>query len=209
MSSYIENKLDDEDRFFIEKHFLKCENCHQKYLEMKKIINNLHFEYEKLLKEFEEIESNKLFNIREYEMFYKNISPYIDDELNYDESIKFRKYILKSKPARIELSNAYSLKNNIKKSFVNFKDNLNINFSKKIIQKLKNETEYNFESVYKKAAILITFMLSTLIIFSIYISFSSIQETITKDTNSKIVETIKMPDDKDLIEFTLLSEKQL
>ena len=79
LSLYIENKLDDDDRLFIENHFLECSSCYQKYIEMKEIISNLHFEYEKLLNEFERIESNKMFNIREYEMFYKNISPYIDD----------------------------------------------------------------------------------------------------------------------------------
>ena len=67
LSLYIENKLNEEERFFVENHFLNCINCYQKYLEMKKIINNLHFEYEKLLDEFEKIESNQNFNIREYE----------------------------------------------------------------------------------------------------------------------------------------------
>ena len=33
---YIENKLDDEDRFYVEKHFQTCNDCYQKYLEMKK-----------------------------------------------------------------------------------------------------------------------------------------------------------------------------
>ena len=73
LSLYIENKLDLEDRIFVENHFIDCSDCYQKYLEMKEIMNNLHFEYEKLLSEFERIETNKMFNIREYESFYKNI----------------------------------------------------------------------------------------------------------------------------------------
>ena len=115
LSLYIENKLNDKDKFFVENHFLSCINCYQKYLEMKKIMKNLHLEYQKLLDEFDKLESSQNFSIREYETFYNNISPYIDDELNYEESIKFRKYILKSKPARAELANAYKLKNNINK----------------------------------------------------------------------------------------------
>ena len=114
LSLYIEHKLCESDRLFVENHFFKCKSCYQKYLEMKEIINNLHFEYEKLLNEFDRIENDKMFNIREYETFYNNISPYIDDELCYDDRVKFRKYLLKSKPARVELSNAYILKNNIK-----------------------------------------------------------------------------------------------
>ena len=40
MSLYIENKLDDEDKVFVEHHFSKCAECYQKYLEMKEGIGN-------------------------------------------------------------------------------------------------------------------------------------------------------------------------
>ena len=214
LAMYIENKLDAEDRFFVENHFLNCPSCYQKYLEMKKIINNLHFEYEKLLSEFEKIEADKIFNIREYEIFYKNISPYIDDELNYDESVQFRRYLLKSKSARSELANAYNLKNNIKHSVILFKDSLNINFPKKIIKRLQTENKEPFELVYKKATIVLSFMISTLIIIAIYISFAYLQDTFTSSANAKEIEMIEFPIDKDWIEFTfdkhgqtLLSDK--
>lgn len=214
LAMYIENKLNDEDKSFVENHFLMCSECYQKYLEMKKIIGNLHFEYKKLLNEFEKIESEKTFNIREYEMFYMNISPYIDDELNYDECVKFRKYLLKSKSARTELALAYSLKNNIKHSLIFFKNNLNIDYSKKIIKKLQENNKESFDVVYKRAAIVLAFMLSTLIIFAIYISFSYLQDTITSALNVKMVKKIDFPTDKDWIEVSfdkkgqaLLSDK--
>lgn len=203
LSLYIENKLDDDDRLFIENHFLECSSCYQKYIEMKEIISNLHFEYEKLLNEFERIESNKMFNIREYEMFYKNISPYIDDELCYDESIKFRKYLLKSKPARAELASAYGLKNNIRSSVAMFKDNLNINFSKKVMKKLLDENKNSFDNVYKRAAVVLGFMISALVIVSVYMGFNYISESFAQNTHENIVKTIQIPDnDEDLIEFS-------
>ena len=202
LAMYIENKLNDEDRFFVENHFLICSSCYAKYLEMKEIINNLHFEYEKLLNEFDKIESDKMFNIREYEVFYHNISPYIDDELNYDESVKFRKYLLKSKSARSDLAVAYSLKNNIRHSVISFKDNLNINFAKKIIKKLQEENKEPFDVVYKRAAIALGFMISTLIIIAIYISFSYLQETFMSSANAKTIETTIFPIDKDWVEFS-------
>lgn len=203
LSLYIENKLDDDDRLFIENHFLECSSCYQKYIEMKEIISNLHFEYEKLLNEFERIESNKMFNIHEYEMFYKNISPYIDDELCYDESIKFRKYLLKSKPARAELASAYGLKNNIRSSVAMFKDNLNINFSKKVMKKLLDENKDSFDNVYKRAAVVLGFMISALVIVSVYMGFNYISESFAQNTHENIVKTIQIPDnDEDLIEFS-------
>lgn len=202
LSLYVENKLDVEEKIFVENHFLVCSDCYKKYLEMKEIINNLHFEYEKLLSEFERIESNNMFNIREYEMFYKNISPYIDDELCYDESIKFRKYLLKSKPARAELANAYELKNSIRTSVKSFKDNININFSRKIIKQLQSERQDSFDSIYKRAAVLIGLMLGSLLFFSLYMGFSFINESFAKNPTSKIVETIEIPNEGDMLEFT-------
>lgn len=202
LSLYIENKLDVEEKIFVENHFLICSECYKKYLEMKEIINNLHFEYEKLLSEFERIESNNMFNIREYEMFYKNISPYIDDELCYDESIKFRKYLLKSKPARTELANAYELKNSIRTSVKSFKDNVNINFSKKIIKQLQNERRDSFDNVYKRAAVVLGFMLGALMFFSLYMGFNFVNESFAKNPPSKEVETIEIPNEADMLEFT-------
>lgn len=201
LSLYIENKLDVEEKLFVENHFLSCGDCYQKYLEMKEIMNNLHFEYEKLLDEFERIEAGKMFNIREYETFYKNISPYIDDELCYDESIKFRKYLLKSKPARAELASAYGLKNNIKHSVAEFKNDLNINYSKRIIKQLKDERRDSFDNVYRRAAVVLGFMIFSLIIFSIYAGFNYINESFAKLPQSKIVNTIEIPNEENMIEF--------
>lgn len=209
LSLYVENKLDIEDKIYVENHFLECSDCYQKYLEMKEIINNLHFEYEKLLSEFERIEAGKMFNIREYETFYKNISPYIDDELCYDESIKFRKYLLKSKPARAELASAYGLKNNIKTSVSTFKDGLNINYSKKIVKMLKDENRDSFDNVYKRAAVVLGFMISSLIIASIFMGINYINESFAQTPTSKVVKTIEIPKENEMVEFFFKDDEAL
>ena len=200
LSSYIENKLDSADKLFVENHFLVCESCYKKYLEMKEVMSNLHLEYAKMMDEFEKIESNKMFNIREYETFYKNISPYIDDELCYNDSIKFRRYLLKSKSARAELAGAYNLKNNIKHSVASFKDNINMNFSKKIIKKLQNENKDSYEKIYRKAAVLIGVMVSVLLLISVLAGFSYFSKSFAQ-TNSEI-NVIQIPNnDDEMVEF--------
>ncbi|MBQ4122132.1 zf-HC2 domain-containing protein [bacterium] len=201
--AYIEHKLSDEDRLFVENHFKSCSDCYTKYLEMKEIVKNLHFEYQKLLNEFEKIEASQVFNIREYETFYNNISPYIDDELSYDDSIQFRKYLLKSKPARTELANAYNLKNNIRHSTAMFKESLNVNFSKDIIKQLKTENRYTFDAVYRRAAVIIGIMLTTLIIISFLVGYSYVSDAVAKtDKVSNNIEQIVFPPSDDLVEFT-------
>lgn len=209
LALYIENKLDEADRLFIENHFLICQSCYGKYKEMKDIIDNLHFEYEKLLDEFEKIEANKIFNIREYENFLENISPYIDDELCYDDSIKFRRYLLKSKQARTELANAYGLKNNIRHSIAIFKDNTNVNFSKQILKRLNEENKDSFDNIYKRAAIILGFMITTLIAVSIYMGYSYITESQAKETNQNIIENVYFPSDEDYVEFIFDNKEAL
>ncbi len=201
LALYIENKLDETDRLFIENHFFKCRSCYEKYKEMKEIIDNLHFEYEKLIDEFEKIEANKIFNIREYEHFVENISPYIDDELCYDDSIKFRRYLLKSKQARTELANAYGLKNNIRHSVAIFKDNTNVNFSKKVLKRLNSEHKDSFDTIYKRAAIVLGFMITSLIIFTVYMGISYFNESIAKESTQNTVESTIFPSDEEYVEF--------
>ncbi len=206
LSLYIENKLDDDDKFLVETHLFKCSGCYQKYIEMKEVINNLHFEYEKLVDDFNRLETDKHFNIREYENFYNNISPYIDDELCYEDSIKFRKYLLNSKAARSELSAAYGLRNNIKLSVEKLKNNLNINFSKKIIQKLRNENSDNYERIYKRAAIAISIMITALIVLSL-ISYKHLNKQFSMHkrheitNNGQIINQTEFPSDEDYVEF--------
>ena len=205
---YIENKLSFDERVFVKSHLKDCSDCYKKYLEMKNIFKNLHFEYSKLMSELKKAESEKVFSIREYENFYENISPYIDDELCYEDSIKFRKYLLKSKSARKELSNAYGLKNNIKNSINDFKEKLNINYSNKVIKELKGKNFNIFEKYYKNAAIFVGFLISALILISIYLGFSYIDEAFAKNTDNAIVKSIEIPNEDKMIEFTFDSNEK-
>lgn len=161
MSLYIDDRLNDEHKLFVEEHFQKCPECFKKYQEMKNIIENLKLSYEKILKEVEGIETVNLFNIREYEKFYNNISAYIDNELSYEESIEFRKYLLKSKAGRLDLRNHYGLKNHIQDSISECINNLDINLSKKVIKNLKDENETTNHNAFLKVAILSGFLLVT------------------------------------------------
>lgn len=152
ISLYIDDKLNEEHKAFVEEHFLKCPSCFEKYKQMKNIIENLKLSYEKILKEVENVETVNLFNIREYEKFHNNISAYIDNELTYEESVEFRKYLLKSKSARNDLRNIYKLKNAMQDSIVETINDFNVDFSKKIVFELKKDQDRTFQEVYLKIA---------------------------------------------------------
>ena len=164
LSLYIDDRLNEEHKSFVEDHFKICPSCYQKYKEIKSIIENLRLSYEKVLKQAEKIENANLFNIREYEKFYYNISSYIDNELSDEESINFRKYLLKSKSARNDLKNAYNLKIQIDDSVDKCKEQMNVDLSKKISKIVREEKEKEFTNtkMYLKVAIL-----TGLLIFSL------------------------------------------
>ena len=136
---YVENRLGKEEQMLVERHLIDCPECRDKYVQMKNAIKNLRKSYENLLEEFEVIEQNNLFKAKEHDIFYSNISSYIDNELPYNDAVKFRKYLLRSKPAQKGLREAYSLENKLQKTFSDYSDNLRINYSKNIIEKLKKE----------------------------------------------------------------------
>ncbi len=165
---YVENKLGFEEQKIVEQHLIDCPECRDKYVQMKDAIKNLRKSYENLLEEFKQIEENNLFKIKEYEVFFANISSYIDNELPYNDAVKFRKYLLKSKPAQKGLQEAYSLENKLQKTFRDYSENLRINYSKNIIDKLKQERKEPVSMVFKRMIITLGVLLLFTIAFFVY-----------------------------------------
>lgn len=204
LGAYIEKKLPLDEVNFVKAHLKKCPVCYEKYITMKNVLNNLRFEYEKLINEFEKIEADRIFNIREYENFYNNLSPYLDDELNYDESIKFRTYLLKSKSARSELALSYNLRNNIKNAFELYKNGIHPNYSKNIINKIKKESVPEKKYNYAGVAIIIVFSLFMALLFLLF-GYSYINEAYADnigDIGSKEIKVFEIPDEEEFVEFT-------
>lgn len=167
---YVENRLSSLEKSLVEEHLASCPDCRDKYVRMKDAIKNLRTSYEHLLQEFEEIERNKIFKVKEHDIFYANISSYIDNELSYNEAVDFRKYLLKSKPARKTLEEAYMLENNLKKTFTDYSNNLKINYAKKITDKLKSERKEPTDMVFKRMMITLGVLLLFMTAFFLYVT---------------------------------------
>ncbi|MCD7878966.1 MAG: hypothetical protein LUG16_03420, partial [Candidatus Gastranaerophilales bacterium] len=87
--------------------------------------------------------------------------------------------------------------------------NLNINYSKKILKKMKNETIESFDKIYKRAAIVLGFMLSCLIILSLYMGYNYINEAFAKNPETSKINTIEFPKEEDWVEFTFDNNEAL
>lgn len=167
---YVENRLSTEEQKIVESHLIDCPECRDKYVQMKDAVKNLRRSYENLLEEFKQIEKHNLFTVKEHEIFYSNISSYIDNELPYSEAVKFRQYLLKSKPAQKGLREAYSLKNKLHQTFSEYSDNLRINCAKNIIEKLKNERKEPTDMIFKRMVITLGVLLLFTIAFFVYVT---------------------------------------
>ena len=80
-------------------------------------------------------------------------------------------------------------------------DKVNINFSKKVIKKLKEEDKNLFPNVYQKAAIAVGFIITILSIFAIFISFNHFNKSYAKSIPQKTGQNIIFPSDEDWVEF--------
>ncbi|MBR6162807.1 zf-HC2 domain-containing protein [bacterium] len=181
---YVENRLGSEEQNLVERHLIDCPECRDKYVQMKDAIKNLRKSYENLLEEFEIMEQNNL--VKEHDIFYSNISSYIDNELPYNDAVRFRKYLLRSKPAQKGLREAYSLENKLQKTFSDYSDNLRINYSKNIIEKLKKERKEPVSMVFKRMVITLGVLLLFTIAFFVYVTSvynKQISETTTIETS--------------------------
>ncbi len=185
LSLYIDNKVNYQERAFIEDHLSNCEECHKKYIYLKSLIKNLKDSYKQVVELAIKKQKQSTFSIREHEKFLQQISPYVDNELDAKECFEFRKYLIKSKSAQKELKNTYILQKELRKAYDRTKKNLSARVSKAVINTLKNKPE-RFESTIikefftmKTAKIAI---LAGLIMFGTY-EFKQLNTPLNNQTN--------------------------
>ena len=100
LALYIDEKLDFETKEFVKHHLEICPECNKKYIMLKELIFELRNAYKQLNNEHPYEEKKVQFNIKEHEKFQNNISAYFDNELQLDESLNMKKYMINSRVVR-------------------------------------------------------------------------------------------------------------
>lgn len=149
LSLYIDNKVSFNERAFIKEHLDRCPVCRKKYYYLKSLIKNLQDSYKQFIEMSEKKQKQKSFSIREHEKFMNQISPYVDNELEPNESFEFRKYLMKSKNAQKELKNTYIMQKQLRYAFSKTKKNVKPEIAKNVIKEIRmhNNKRNLFESV--------------------------------------------------------------
>lgn len=174
LSFYIDDKLSDQLKQFVEAHLEICPACRAKLDALKQMVNSLKEVHEKIAvikskSEKEEEVENEEEN-SQYEVFRTNLSAYIDNELSDEENIKVKKYVISNAKARKDLENLYNLKKVLHASFDKAKNDVKEDYSKYILKRIDIQEEiYGPDSFAKVVAlfivILTVFTLTAVIIF--------------------------------------------
>lgn len=168
LSFYIDDKLSSQLKQFVEAHLAICPTCAAKLEALKSMVVSLKEVHEKLATIKPEHQEGP--SMSQYSTFKVSLSAYVDNELNDEENIKMKKYIISNPKARKELESMYNLKKAINNSFEKSKNEVKADYSRYILKQVDmEEVIYGPDSFTKVlalfVAILAVFTLTAVIIF--------------------------------------------
>lgn len=131
---YINDKLDPYLKIAIENHISKCSKCKKKIEQLQNVL----FQYRKS-------EENKTKKDNDIELV-KNLSAYIDNELETTENVKIKKITILNPDARKKLESMYNYQKLLHSAYERTKSNIKFDYSKNIISVLNDS--YNYTTNY-------------------------------------------------------------
>lgn len=171
LSFYIEDKLSIQLKQFVESHLEVCPSCRAKLEALTNMVNSLKEIHEKIaaIKSREEGGTENTVN-PQIEVFKENLSAYIDNELDDEDNLKIKKYIVSNPKARRDLENMYHLQKTLHTSFERTRNDVRDDFSRHVLKRIDIQEEiYGPDSFAKVVAlfiiILAVFTITAVIIF--------------------------------------------
>lgn len=153
MSFYVEDKINQKLKNYVDEHLKKCSKCREIYMQSQKITNHI-------LSLGAENETQYL--TKQYEEFKQKLSAYVDNELNEIESLKIKKISISNPLARKDLENIYSFKKLLHESFDKTRNEFKTDYSKQIVNLLNTNEDQTCS--FKKVIYCFICLLSILLI---------------------------------------------
>lgn len=141
----------------VREHIENCKQCRDKLNKLTDIINS------PFKNQTVQPETNQYIT-KQYEDFKKNLSAYIDNELDDSENIKIKKFSILNPLARKDLENILKFKKLMHNSFEKTKNDIKYDFSKSITTKVQQELQLNNNEPFYKIAVIFFIMLSAIVI---------------------------------------------
>lgn len=167
LSFYIDDKLSSQLKQFVESHLATCPTCRMKLETLRSMVTSLRDAQEKLASVKSNIDEN--LNSPQYDEFKINLSAYIDNELNDEDNIKVKKYIISNPRARQEIESMYNLKKVLHNAFEKTKNEAKDDFSKYIMSKIDMQEEIYAPDPFAKVVAILLFILVVFTITAVVI----------------------------------------
>lgn len=164
MTFYIENKLSEQLAKQVREHLDSCETCRESFEN-----------FSRLLGKFSEIpiqETNtdyEKYNTKQYEKFRKNLSAYVDNELDIDENLKIKKISISNPLARRDLENIYTFKKLLHDAFKKTENDLKTDLAKDIVCSLETGCTINKTYGFVRLSLIFLLMITAITLGAYYI----------------------------------------
>lgn len=130
LSFYIEDKLNDTLKGYVQHHLEICPQCREKFMKLKSIAHSTVKQ-----EEFYTSSNNEdsPYANKQYQDFKLNLSAYIDNELNDEDNIRIKKIAISNPLARKDLEDMYTFKKMLHSSFEKTKTDIRDDYSKVVL----------------------------------------------------------------------------
>lgn len=158
LSFYIDDKLSSQLKQFVDAHLAICPTCRMKLETLRSMVTSLRAAQEQIstIKSGNE----ETINSPQYDEFKINLSAYIDNELNDEDNIKIKKYIISNPKARQEIESMYNLKKALHNAFEKTKNEARDDFSKYIMSRIDMQEEVYGPDPFAKVVAILIFILA-------------------------------------------------
>lgn len=138
LTFYVEGKLNKNLSAIIAHHLSYCADCRQKYVKLKKILEN----YSEMKSKIEVSDScidEEYYNNTQYSAFKEHLSAYIDNELTEEESVRIKKIAIANPLARRDLENVIAFKQLLHSSFLRTKQTIGTDYARRVIENISQK----------------------------------------------------------------------
>lgn len=154
---YIEGNLAPPLKENIEKHLSTCPKCRKKIEQLQNVL----FKYAK---------KDYTYKENQDKQFIKNLSAYVDNELDTSENVKIKKITISNPSARQKLESMYNYQKLMHSAYEKTKNNSKFDYSKDVISIINGNTDYS-TIYFRNLAIIIAFLIVAIISGFAYLYF--------------------------------------
>lgn len=162
---YIEGKLNPVLRQYVDSHIAQCSACAQKFSELKEV----YLRYGSY-NQSDNGDVSQEAQDSDKELL-KNLSAYIDNELNIVDNIRIKKITVSNPNARKKLETMYNFQKLLHSAYSKTKNDIKADYSKNIISVITNLPEDYTTTFFNKLIILFIILLSFIAAGVFYLYF--------------------------------------